>query len=153
MEPSPLAARLLPHETTVRSHLPRPRAVLGSVQVWGLGDGVAPGRSKDDLALLGGVWGELLVSSPEPLAALDLTFGRDATSHLEVWGGTLQEDVLRPDGSIRFRIGLGDASRRHAVWWSDEEEHFYGVRLRLPGALPRLYGCRLGARFETGRGG
>ena len=71
-------------------------------------------RRADDLRFVGGTEGELLVGSPQPLAALHFEFDRKAPSQLLVGGSgnELRPLLLRPDGGILFEVPLGERAGR-----------------------------------------
>jgi hypothetical protein len=157
--PTIAARALLPYETTQRG-LPGTEESRGEIwlRVAGLADPgpagsagrsgaplpSAPGGPSGPTRLAGDAPARLLVSSPRPLAALKLAFGRRAPSRLEVGGGEAGETLFRPDGGVGFRVELGEPRARHPMWWSPEEpQSLYLLELRLPGAPPEPIGFRL----------
>jgi len=151
---SPAARRLLPYETT-QSHVPGgDDAAHDGLWVKRLNDAV--GRTGEAESLVGGETGELLVGSPRPLAALLMVFDPRATTHLEVGGRTYRPSLLRPNGAVVFRVGLGKPRAVHPMWWSRAPWYLYQVDLRMPGAPPEPIGLRILPAAESGgarRGG
>jgi hypothetical protein len=138
---SPAASRLLPYETT-QSHVPGgDDAAHDGLWVKRLNDAV--GRIGEAESLVGGEEGDLLVGSPRPLAALLMVFDPRATTHLEVNGRTYRPSLLRPNGTVVFRVDPGSPRAVHPMWWSRAPWYLYRVSLRMPGAPPVPIGLRL----------
>ena len=91
----------------------------------------------------------LLIASSQPLDALVLDYGPEASTRLQVAGGTLGELLLRPSGGVGFEIDL-EEGRKHVMWWSPDPRWLYFLELAFappdngePDARPQPF--RLGA--------
>ncbi|HEX9668222.1 MAG TPA: hypothetical protein VGC93_01950 [Thermoanaerobaculia bacterium] len=134
---SEIARRLLPYETT-QSHLPGGRDVTHhGLWVKSLTPAVGPVGQGRSLRLSADGPGELLVGSPQPLAAVVLRFGAGAPSRVEIDGGTVGGRMFGADGSIAFEVALERPRALHPMWWTWDDVHLYWLRLSLPpGAAP-----------------
>jgi hypothetical protein len=139
---SAFARSVLPHETT-QSHLkPAGRDDVDHHGLWVkfLSPSV---RAEGDLLLLDGAYGEVLVGSPQPLAALvvelvgaeggdGLRFSGSASGEVTAAaapaGGTEPPNVGRL-APLRLRA-------RHPMWWTRAPYHLYQLRLARPPAAP-----------------
>jgi hypothetical protein len=132
-----VAERLLPYETT-QSHIPGGQDfVANGVWIKLLSHNLYRATGTDELRLVGGTRGEILVGSPERLEGLQIRFGAAAPSHLSVGGmdgQDLRPTILHPDGGITFEIPLPHARAVHPMWWTWDDYYLYELDLRLPGA-------------------
>ncbi len=80
---------------------------------------------------------ELMIAAARPLEAVLIDFGARAGSELEVTGGTAGNTVFRPDGGVRFEIGLDGANRVHPTWLGERRHHVYLFRIEMPDAPGR----------------
>lgn len=132
-----VAERLLPYETT-QSHIPGGQDfAVNGLWIKLLNHQVYRLAGTDELRLVGGTRGEILVGSPERLQALHLRFGAAAPTHLEVGslgGKDLRPTILHPDGGITFEVPLTSARAVHPMWWTWDDYYLYELDLRLPGA-------------------
>jgi hypothetical protein len=103
----------------------------------------AMGRIGEAESLMGGEQGEVLVGSPEPLRALLAVADPRAPTRLETGGQTLRPSLLRPNGTVVFRIELRRPRAVHPMWWTREPYYLYQLDLRLPGAPRVPIGVRL----------
>lgn len=133
---SPVAARLLPMETT--------QAVLpgvvdlqhGALWVRAPAGEVASGRG-GLLRLPPGRRSELWVGSPLPLPRLRLVLSPGGPTQMDVGGAELVRTVLTPDGGVVLDLDPGEPDRSHLVPWSSTPYAFYRLRPRLPETAER----------------
>jgi hypothetical protein len=132
-----VAERLLPYETT-QSHIPGGQDFAANgLWVKLLSHNLYRVTGTDELRLVGGTRGEILVGSPERLEGVHLRFDAAAPSYLNVGGmgyRDLRPTVLHPDGGITFEIPLPRARAVHPMWWTWDDYYLYELDLRLPGA-------------------
>ncbi len=138
---SPLAHQWLPHETTRRPVGAR-FATQGPMRILPAGGGLSERNGR--LLLNGGSWGSLVLASAAPLESVYLAFDGQAGSELEVRGGDLGNTFFGADGGVGFEILLGDAARRHRMWWASEPQSLYDLSLRLPKAAGVPVAFRVG---------
>jgi len=130
-----VAERLLPYETT-QSHIPGGQDFAANgLWIKLLSHNLYRVEGTEELRLVGGTRGEVLVGSPEPLQALHLRFSVEAPTHLEVGGRDLRPTVFHPDGGITFEVPLPHARAVHPMWWTWNDYYLYDLDFRLPGAL------------------
>ena len=132
-----VAERLLPYETT-QSHIPGGQDFAANgLWIKLLSHNLYRVAETDQLRLVGGTRGEILIGSPERIEGVDLRFDARAPSHLEVGGmggRDLRPTILHPDGGITFEVPLPHARAIHPMWWTWDDYYLYALDLRLPGA-------------------
>jgi hypothetical protein len=138
---SSFASRYLPYETT-QSHIPGGEDSAHD-GIWVKLLNGAMGRIGEAESLMGDEKGEVLVGSPEPLRALLAVADPRAPTRLETGGQILRPSLLRPNGTVVFRIELGAPRAVHPMWWTREPYYLYQLDLRLPGAPKVPIGVRL----------
>lgn len=127
---SPVAERLLPHEST-QEEVPGTREVQhGVLWVRMLTEGVVADGSR--LSVDSGKGGELLVASPVPLDGLRLTFGPGAPTRVEFLGADLERTTLTPSGGVMLDLGFDAPTRRHPLSWTRGEVSLYRFGVRFP---------------------
>lgn len=142
--PGPLGRRL-PYETSQR-WLPGGQTVEHE-GIWlrCLDDGAWVESQRGRLVLDGGRPAGLMLIAPQPLAAIVLRFGAEASSRLEVDGGAVGDRLLARDGGIGFRVALTGRARRHPLWLTPQRSWIYVVTLQMPEVAA---GARLPFRLE-----
>lgn len=154
-EPSAVARRLLPLETT-QTALPGVTD-LHHGSLWlrlsagGVGEG--PGGT---LRFEEGRPGELWIGSAVELPALRLelpgTGSEPVPTRAEVTGAEVLRTVLSPAGGVTFVVDPGQSDRRHAVAWSTGPYAFYRLVVTLPGESPgRPVTARIVPVFDGGQ--
>lgn len=119
----------LPFETSLRT-LPEDAAVeRGGVVLRSAGRQVF--ADAEGGLVFFGRRGEVAVYSARPLSSVRLEFAGEAPSSLEVAGGEVGNTTFRPSGQVAFDVAVGEAARRHPVWWSREPVSVYFLDLRL----------------------
>ena len=130
---TPVAQAVLPFETSQRWLFESRDADHGGVRILMLSENVwyeeRPDRMMLDRRMNEPT--ELILASDEPLTELELTFGPDAPSHLQVEGATVGDRLLNGDGGITFRLRPG-SGRQHAVWWTGSRQWLYPLTLVWP---------------------
>ncbi len=130
-----VAERLLPYETT-QSHIPGGQDFAANgLWIKLLSHNLYRVAGTEELRLVGGARGEVLLGSPEPLEALHLRFSVEAPTHLEAGGRDLRPTVFHPDGGITFEVPLPHARAVHPMWWTWNDYYLYELDFRLPGAV------------------
>ncbi len=130
---SPVAARLLPSESTQRD-LPGTREVqLGVLWIRSTGPGITvPDRGEHLIADTSG-HAELLVGSPVPLGGLRLAFGAGAPTRIELDDATLVQTTLTPAGGVVFTVDPGSPDRTQPLWWTRGDVFLYRLGFAFPG--------------------
>jgi len=127
---SPVAARLLPHESTQRD-VPGTREVQhGVLWIRLLSEGVTAEGSRLRIDTAEGA--ELLVASPVPLGGLRLTFGPGAPTQVELSGVELERTTLTPSGGVVLDLAFDAPTRRHPLSWTRGEVSLYRFGVRFP---------------------
>lgn len=138
-----VASRILPYETSQRRIPAGQVAELGDLRVQPINDAVWADPRRDRLVIDGAAPAELLVISSMPPDLLRLDFTADAPAHLKLGGGRLAERILRPDGSVSFRVVPRWPVRRHPLWWTPKDQWLVCLRLELPEAGEKPLGFKL----------
>lgn len=130
----PLAERL-PYETSQR-HLPAKAEIFSRLLlVRTANDGLEPSSAEGHLVLKKGREGELRIAAAGELAYLDLAFGADAASELEVDGATLENLLFLPGGGVTFRLVPDPARVRHRIWGREDTHTMYRLRISMPDSV------------------
>ncbi|HUF78567.1 MAG TPA: hypothetical protein VMR44_06625 [Thermoanaerobaculia bacterium] len=132
---SPVAARILPFETT-QSSLPGVEEIHHGplwlrLEPGGVAEG--PGGS---LRVRGGRTGGLWIGSAVALPAVRLEVAPGGPTQVELAGAELLRTVLTPDGGVVFVLDPGEPDRRHRVAWSTGPYAFYHLGVSFPGGEP-----------------
>lgn len=130
LQPSAAARAVLPYETSQQLLPGGPWDDIAGLRVRFLDEHGWGESRRDRLVMETGHPGRLLIASAEPVEALSLDFGPEASSQLRVEGGDLGELMLRPSGGVGFELEL-DQGRRHAMWWSPQPRWLYPLTLRF----------------------
>lgn len=144
---TPLARAVLPYETSQRWLPGGQPGDLEGLWVRCLSNNAWVEQRKQRLMIQGGGRAELLIASPEPMAALRLALGPQASSRLEVAGAHLGERLLLPDGGIAFALEPRGPTPRHALWWTPLRHSLYHVSLSLPDAGEQALALRLSGLY------
>lgn len=129
---SPVAERVLPHESSQRSVPGVDEVQHGVLWIRMLTPGIESSRGGERLLVDPTRGGELLVASPLPLGGLRLGFGPGAPTQATLEDAELQRTTLTADGGVLLAVTPGGPDRTHPVWWTRGDVFLYRLRLGFP---------------------
>ncbi len=127
-------ARVLPYETSQR-YAPASGEVFSRLILARTANGgLLPGSGPSHFVLRYGMKGELMVASSRRLSAIELEFGPNATSELELEGGTVENLLFRPGGGVTFEVAPNEPRIRHRIWGRDDRHFLHMLEFSMTGA-------------------
>lgn len=130
-EPSEVAVRLLPFETTQTALASADAVQHGAL--WVRMAGAAEGARRGGvLRVAAGERADLWLGSPVPVTTLALDLMPGGPSRAEVAGAEIVRTVFSPAGGVSFVLDPGEPDRRHTVAWSSTPYAFYRLQIGFP---------------------